>query len=136
MQRPAASTRWRWSAPLGAAALAGAAVLADVGFDPIHRHVPLCAFHAVTGWSCPLCGGLRAVDSLAHLQLTAAAQANVLVVLALPLAVLWWLGWSARSRAGRPRRALPHGWWIAVLVLAVGFTIVRNLPFSGGLRPA
>ena len=40
-------------------------------FDPAHRHVPLCPFHTITGWQCPLCGGLRCADALVHGQWSA-----------------------------------------------------------------
>jgi hypothetical protein len=125
----------RGTAPFAAAALAAVALLADVAFDPAHRHVPLCPFHATTGWWCPLCGGLRAADALAHLDLRAARHDNLLLVLALPVVVAWWVGWVARARAGRPRRGLPAGGIVAVVALGVAFTVVRNLPFATALRP-
>jgi hypothetical protein len=121
--------------PFVAAALTGAALLADVAFDPAHRHVPLCPFHSITGGWCPLCGGLRAADALAHLQWRTALHDNVLFVAALPLIALWWVQWTRRARAGRPVRPLGR-WTVGAIVLAgVVFTIVRNLPFAHALRP-
>lgn len=117
------------------AAGAGVAVLADVAFDPAQRHVPLCPFHAATGWWCPLCGGLRAVDALAHLQVPAAVHDNLLVVAALPLVLLWWLDGLARAGSGRARRAWPTRITIGAVGLAVAFTVLRNLPMAAGLRP-
>jgi len=119
--------------PYVAAALAGAALLADVAFDPAHRHVPLCPFHAITGGWCPLCGGLRAADALAHLQGRTALQDNVLFIAALPLLALWWVQWVRRS--GRPGRPLPRSAVVAIVLAGVAFTIVRNLPFAHALRP-
>ena len=130
--RPAAAAR---RAPVVAAALAGVAVAADVVFDPARRHVPLCPFHAATGWWCPLCGGLRAADALAHLQWRTALHDNLLFVLALPLVALWWVDWLRRARDGRPARRAGARGVAAALVLAVGFTIVRNLPAASALRP-
>jgi hypothetical protein len=115
-----------------AAAAAGAALLADVAFDPAHRHVPLCPFHALTGGWCPLCGGLRAADALAHLQWRAALHDNVVFVLALPLIALWWVRWV---RDGRPSHRLGRGAVVAIVLVGVAFTIVRNLPFAHALRP-
>jgi len=129
--RPATGRR----APHAAAALVGVAVLADVAFDPAHRHVPLCPFHAATGGWCPLCGGLRAVDALAQLQLRTALHANAVFVLALPLIALWWLDWRQRARAGRPPRRLARPGVVALIALGVAFTVVRNLPFAAALRP-
>ncbi len=123
-------TQYRW------AAAGAAAVLADVAFDPVHRDVPLCPFHAVTGWWCPLCGGLRAVDSLAHLQVPAAVHDNLLVVAMLPLVLLWWLDWVVQARSGQPRRAWPRYLGFTALALALAFTVLRNLPVAAGLRPS
>jgi len=127
--RPAQGRR----SPYVAAALAGAALLADVGFDPAHRHVPLCPFHAITGGWCPLCGALRAAEALAHLQWRAALHDNVLFIAALPLLALWWVQWV--RRAGRPGRPLPRAAVVAIVLVGVAFTIVRNLPFGQALRP-
>ncbi|HZC69386.1 MAG TPA: DUF2752 domain-containing protein [Jatrophihabitans sp.] len=115
--------------PVEAAALAGAALALDVAFDPIHRHVPLCPLHAFTGLWCPLCGGLRAADSLVHGQLGAALHYNVLFVAALPLVLVWWLDWLRTGRARQPRSVV-H----ALVVIAVAFAVLRNLPFAMSLR--
>ncbi len=130
--RPAPATR---RTPVAAAAVAAVALAADVLFDPAHRHVPLCPFHAATGWWCPLCGGLRAADALAHLQWRVALHDNLLFVLALPLVALWWVDWLRRARAGRDRRALGAVGVGTLIVLAVAFTVLRNLPAASPLRP-
>lgn len=122
-------TPWRTLAFL-ALATAG-----DVAFDPLHRHVPLCPFHAATGWECPLCGGLRAVEHLAHGDLVAALQSNVLVVVGIPLFLLWWADWTVRSRRGVPARGIGRAGVIALIAVGVAFTVVRNLPFAAALRP-
>jgi len=121
--------------PYRVAAAAGAALAADVAFDPVHRHVPLCPFHTVTGLWCPLCGGLRAADSLAHLQVMTALHDNAVFVLALPLIALWWVDWAVRSRSGRPPRTQPRYAVTALVLVAVAFTVLRNLPFAHALRP-
>ena len=118
---------------LGVAAALGVAV--DVALDPAHRHVPLCPFHAATGWWCPLCGGLRAVDALVHGQPGAAVHDNLLVVAGLPIAVLLWLDALARVRAGQAPRRWPRAGTITLVVLGVAFTVLRNLPWAAALRP-
>lgn len=122
-------------AAIRAASIAVSAALADLAFDPVHTHVPLCPFRAVTGLDCPLCGGLRAVYELLHLRVGAAVRDNVLVVAALPVVVGLWLLWVLRARAGRRAPRWPRGATLAVVALAVAFTVVRNLPFATALRP-
>lgn len=122
-------------APYRAAVLAGAALAADVAFDPAQRHVPLCPFHSVTGLWCPLCGGLRAADSVAHGQFTAALHDNALFVTALPVLLVWWLDWFLRARTGAGYRVPARAAGVALAGLAVVFAVVRNLPFAQALRP-
>jgi hypothetical protein len=112
-----------------------AATLADVAFDPSHRHIPLCPFHAVTGWWCPLCGGLRAADALVHGRFATAVHDNVLLVLTLPIVAWLWTVWLCRSRAGRSGSVLGRSALVAVVAVLVAFTVLRNLPFAGALRP-
>ena len=113
---------------------AGVALAADVAFDPVHRHLPLCSFHAATGLWCPLCGALRAADALAHGHLGAALHYNLLLVAAVPFVMAWWLDATARSRRGASRRRVPPAAIAAVLVLAVVFTVLRNTPWGHALR--
>lgn len=112
------------------------ALAADVAFDPHQRHVPLCPLHALTGIWCPLCGGLRAADSLAHGRLVSALHENALFVTSLPLLFAGWVYWLMLARSGRPRPTLPRAAFAAVLAVALAFTVVRNLPFVHGLRGA
>jgi Protein of unknown function (DUF2752) len=125
----------RRTAPwLAAAGLAAATAAVDV-MDPAHRHVPLCPFHAVTGWWCPLCGGLRAAQALSHADLTTALHDNVLVVAAVP--VLLWFGLDRvlRSGSSRPAAVRSRGVGTAVVILLTAFAIARNLPWLAMLRP-
>lgn len=123
------------AAPYTVAAAAGLAIVADVAFDPLARHIPLCPFHAVTGWWCPLCGGLRAVYNLVHGDVAAAVHDNVVLLVCLPLLVAYWLDWVLLARAGAPGRRLSRPAIITVVVVLASFTIVRNLPFATALRP-
>ena len=123
------------SRPIQVAAGAAAALAADVALDPAHRHVPLCPFHAITGWQCPLCGGLRCVDALVHGQWSAALHDNALLVAALPVLVWVWFDAWRRSRTDRPQRSVPRRGIVAVVVVLATFTIVRNLGAMAALRP-
>lgn len=123
----------RLRGPLGTAAVLGVATLALQVRDP-HRHGSwgLCPFKALTGWDCPLCGGLRAVNDLGHGQFTDAAHSNLLFVASIPVLIgLWalWVryGWTGeRPRVPAPSRPL----LLALAVLAVAFTVFRNTPWG------
>ncbi|MGB3485012.1 MAG: DUF2752 domain-containing protein [Mycobacterium sp.] len=106
------------------AVLAGG--LAYIGVNDPHRPgsiFPPCPFHALTGWFCPGCGGLRMTHDLLHGDIAAAAVDNVFLLVALPAVLLWvWL----RRRSRKPI-------WttfsvVFLVVAAVVWTVVRNLP--------
>lgn len=100
-------------------------------FNPAHHSFyPRCAFHQLTGWQCPGCGGLRAAHQLLHGHVTEALRLNVLAVLAIPLAA-WWV-WRRRVH-GRGRVRAGWLWWM--LVVLVVFGVLRNLPGFGWFSP-
>lgn len=105
-----------------------------MAFDPHQRHVPLCPLHAATGLWCPLCGGLRAADSLIHGRVLAALHENALFVTSLPVLVAGWVYWLMLVRAGRSGPTVPRAAVTALLAVALSFAVVRNLPFVPGLR--
>jgi len=125
----------RLRGPLAVAGVVGAATLALQLRDP-HRHASwgLCPFKALTGWDCPLCGGLRAVNDLGHGQIVEAAHSNLLFVgLLLPLAVVLWAGalrraWTGHGDALSPRtiQRLTAGLGVVALL----FTVYRNTPWG------
>lgn len=122
-------------APYRAVAWLAAAVGVDVAVDPSHTHIPLCPFHSLTGMWCPLCGGLRAVYQLAHLQVRAALHDNALFVASLPVLAYMWVSWAVRARSGTARQRWPRAATVALVALTVAFWVVRNLPFASWLRP-
>jgi hypothetical protein len=127
--------------PVVPLATAGAVVVALpvlYNVNPYSTHVPLCPLHALTGLNCPLCGSTRATYSLLHGHLMDALQANVLYVGAIPFLMVLWVRWYADSRSARPGQArlLPRRVSLPLLVLALAFGIIRNLPlFSPWLSP-
>ncbi|MEO3752991.1 DUF2752 domain-containing protein [Streptomyces sp. B6B3] len=128
---------------------AGAAALGYVGAVDPNRpgRYPACPVAALTGLSCPGCGGLRSAHALAHGDLAAALGANALavaVLAALTVALLTWLLRAARGRPGAPPR--PRRWStvgrptgraavLAASLLVAAFTLVRNLPPGAALAP-
>lgn len=107
-----------------AAAFAGA--FAYIGLRDPHASgfgFPECPFHFMTGWYCPGCGGLRMTHDLLNGNFSAAVTDNVFLLVGLPLVALWLL---VRWRAGK--KLMPIWALATVIVAAIGWTVVRNLP--------
>lgn len=97
-----------------------------------------CPWLAMTGTYCPGCGGLRAVNDLTHGDVPAAASSNLLLVGTIPLLAAWWLrrvvdGWHGVRRTVDERAALALT--LVLVVAAMLFWVLRNLPFAGWLTP-
>jgi hypothetical protein len=110
---------------LGVGALS-AAGLAYIGLADPHRPgslFPPCPFKLLTGWNCPGCGGLRMVHDLLHGDVAAAVVDNVFLLAALPALAVWVLGRRARGRTVFNTPVI-----VVLVVLTVGWTVVRNLP--------
>ena len=118
----------------GAVVAVGAAVTAGRVGVPL---TPPCPLHALTGLWCPLCGGTRAVQALASGDVPAAAGANVLVLLAVPLLLLAWGRWTALRASGRPvpMPALSSRSLAVISAVLVAFMVLRNLPGFEVLTP-
>jgi hypothetical protein len=97
-----------------------------------------CPFRLLTGWECPLCGSTRMGAALLHFHLAAAFAFNPVVLIG--LAVLSVLGalWTVEALGGpkvrppqhlaeRLRRVHPTRRLVIVMLLAVAYTVVRNL---------
>ena len=122
----------RLSRPITVAMSGALAVSAVVVRDP---HVTgswgACPFFSSTGLYCPACGGLRAVNDLAHGRLAAAVHSNTLVVGMVTYAVLLWGIWTVyRIRGAQLRfnRWLSPAVMAGFVVVAVVFAVLRNLP--------
>jgi len=97
-------------------------------------HYLACPIYLLTGHYCAGCGALRATHDLAHGDLAGAWAMNPLWVLVVPLLVVAWLRWSARSWRGTAAAsrapAAPRNVWVpwVALVVTIGFTLLRNVP--------
>lgn len=93
---------------------------------------------ALVGFSCPGCGGLRAVNDLTNLQLADAASSNLAFVVALPFILFLLVRWTLDRWRGA-HRVTPHRVKIVVMSLAFTllgvFTVLRNLPAGAWLAP-
>ena len=97
-----------------------------------------CPFLALTGWTCPLCGGTRMGGALLQGDLSAAFAFNPLALIGVAvlgvLTVLWGVAAAGGPRV-RPPRALAEWtgrvgatrWLVIGLIVATGFAVLRNL---------
>jgi len=127
----------RLRGPLATAAGIGAATVALHVRDP-HQHGSwgLCPLRALTGWDCPACGGLRAVNDLGDGRFLDAAHSNLLFVASIPLLVVLWALWLRRRWTGDPPRRLSpratRALGLGGTALALAFTVYRNTPWGSG----
>jgi hypothetical protein len=113
-----------YAAAGGGVLLAGA--LGYVGLvDPHDTNsvYPLCPFKLLTGWNCPFCGGLRMTHDLLHGHVMDSINDNVFLLVGIPMLAGWLL---LRRRDGR--RWLPVPAVVTIAVVAVAWTVLRNLP--------
>lgn len=92
---------------------------------------PRCLIHVLTGLDCPGCGATRALHRLLHGKLVEAWQFNPLfVTILLPCCLYWILRYAWQSWHGRRfgSRLLPNWAAWSLLVVVVGFGVIRNTP--------
>ena len=106
-------------------------------FNPAtHGFYPRCTFHQLTGLNCPGCGMTRAVYALVHGNFPAALRDNALLVFALVGLALrgLWVVWR-KGTAGAAGEFFPAKFLWPLLVMALVFTVLRNLPAFAFLAP-
>jgi hypothetical protein len=98
----------------------------------------LCPFRALTGWDCPLCGGTRMGGALLHGDVVAAFGFNPLALVGLVILGVLGALWTVEAVGGpavrlphpladRLRRVSPTQWLVLGLLVALIYTIARNL---------
>lgn len=131
---PKAATRSRRvAAPLATVAGLAATTLALHLRDPHESGSWGYCPTSLLGFYCPGCGALRAVNDLTNGDLAAAASSNVLLLLAMPVAVFVLSRWTVDAWRGRLRGRTALSSWTVLsvgIVLATVFTVARNLPGS------
>ena len=140
--RPSArvDARPRWHRTAAPAATIGVVAVASLALHLRDPHEQgswgLCPSAAMGFW-CPGCGGLRAVNDLTRLQLGAAASSNLLFVVLAPLLVYLLGRWALDAWRGvrRPVPDLTTSCTVGLLVVFVGFAVLRNLPALAWLAP-
>lgn len=106
-------------------------------FNPsTHSFYPVCEFHELTGLNCPGCGGTRAAYQLLHGHMLQALHDNALFLLSLAALAgrgAWFAIQKKRNRSVTP--FLPPWVLWTFLVVAIVFTVLRNLPPFSFLSP-
>ena len=125
----------RLAVVFGLLAAGGAVVL--YCFNPMAYHFyPVCQFHRLTGLNCPGCGATRALYALLHGDITTALRDNGLFVAVLAAAGMRGAWFAANRLRGRPNGEFcPARYLIALLVIAIAFGVLRNLPACSFLSP-
>ena len=126
----------RFAAIVLAVTAAGIAATVFLFNPAAHQFYPVCQFHRLTGLNCPGCGGTRALYALLHGNVSTALHDNALLVGGIFfLAVRG--GWFAVKRiCGRQTgEFLPAKFLWPLLVVALVFTVLRNLPACAFLSP-
>ena len=107
-------------------------------FNPsTHTFYPVCQFHRLTGLNCPGCGMTRALYALLHGNFSTALHDNALVIIGLGGLVVrvgwfWWNRFCDRTT----NKILPDKYfWLLLLIVALIFTVLRNLPAFRFLSP-
>ena len=90
---------------------------------------PACPSRLLLGVDCPGCGGLRGTHDLLHGHVVEALDHNLLLPFTLGFMAVA-LGLWLLPLVGRPARPLRPPRWavVALLVVVVAFTVLRNLP--------
>ena len=106
-------------------------------FNPAtHHFYPECQFHRLTGLNCPGCGMTRAAYALLHGEIAVAIHDNALLVGGLIWLVLRGGWFGVNKLLGKPNgEFFPAKYLWLLLVLALVFTVVRNLPAGAFLSP-
>ena len=109
--------------PLAAVLAVGGWLLRDAALWSL---LPACPFHTLTGWYCAGCGSTRLVHALLQGHLLAAFRANPLAFVFLPGIIVDLALLASASTAPRVFGRLLTA--RVLLILILGYTILRNLP--------
>lgn len=123
---------WIWPVLVGSAALGACIYTAMHDPNTESSILPPCPFKAMTGFDCPGCGMTRGVYALMKGDPLKMLNHNILLIMLLPAVGYGFLRWTLQSfgkaTTWQPIR-LPRDWMnTALVVLVIGFWVVRNLP--------
>lgn len=97
-----------------------------------------CPIRAVTGFYCPGCGITRCVFALLGGDIKRAFRYNQFVFCLLPFLlfyIVYHLYIYILNKKDNIFNRIPNVFYIVLLVIAIGFGIIRNIPYFSFLRP-
>lgn len=104
----------------------------EYGFD-----IP-CIFHKLTGYYCPGCGITRCLFSILKLDFYQAFMYNQFVFILLPflgIGILYKFYLYIVGKQDQLIKKIPNIVWILLLIITIGFGVIRNLNGFEFLRP-
>lgn len=112
--------------------MAAAVVAAAIYFfyDPSQpgNWFPRCIFLTLTGYKCAGCGSQRAIHSLLHGDVVAAAHYNAALLVSIPLIIVYGLAEWKRESWTRFYMAVNHRWVLmAIFVALLAWWVGRNV---------
>lgn len=121
----------KYAGPISVAAATTLALGYLYAVDPNEPgHYPACPTKALTGWDCPLCGGLRCTHALVNGDLAGAVNHNAFITVVLfPLALIAFGVWIWRIARPTARPVTAPAWLMpSLLATMIVFSVVRNIP--------
>lgn len=109
---------------------AGAILLLYFFVEPKDGNLPKCVFHEITGLYCPGCGVQRSFHALLKGDILEAFDFNLLFILFLPLIVYFIIIFLLDKKHAPSSFIYKKKFSILVLVIVLGFWLLRNLPFA------
>lgn len=106
-------------------------------FNPsTHGFYPVCMFHKVTGWNCPGCGATRSFYALLHGHFQMALKDNAFFIFCLGAMSVRGAWFAQRKFFDKPAgHFFPANWLWPLLIVALIFSVLRNLPAFSFLSP-
>lgn len=123
---------------IGMALFLGVVVFCYIFFSNQSKIVIPCLFHKITGLYCPGCGITRCFNALLHFDFYQAFRYNPLVFILLPFALVYLLITIYSKLRGKRNlldKKIPSWMWYLLVVVALIFGIIRNIPYFDWLAP-